>query len=207
MPEKDYQILQSNREVLVSELIPNSLTDYLFSKFIFDECDLEEIQAEQNNKGRSAAAKKFLEVLAHSGENAYPVFLEALKKYGFNGVVKTLEETVVDLPSDSFAWIDNIEDNKKKQPLKERDLNSIAGFIGANWGAIILELQGTEASISQAQLNHAYSLHMQIFSCLNKWRQREASKATLIKLLTAMRVCNNFTKIDWDHVRKFVERF
>ncbi|XP_050412118.2 uncharacterized protein LOC126827001 [Patella vulgata] len=100
-------------------------------------------------------------------------------------------------------WISGLPDDKKYEVISEQKLSTLVGFIGTNWESIVLHLGYSEAQINQATMKHPHNPHMQIFTALNKWRQREASKATFIVLMTALKECTVAT-IDWDRIKTYV---
>ncbi|KAK6177702.1 hypothetical protein SNE40_015752 [Patella caerulea] len=91
MREEDYFLVQRFHTEIIREIDPRFIIDQLFSSFLFDERDLEQVRAEQERNGRTEGAKKIMEILRHSGADAFSKFLVCLRRAGYVGLVTLLE--------------------------------------------------------------------------------------------------------------------
>ncbi|ESO91376.1 hypothetical protein LOTGIDRAFT_228817 [Lottia gigantea] len=179
MPEPGYSILQKQREFLCNELVAGHLVDDLFSFQILDDDDKDRIEKAESRSNKDGV-RTMLDILSKSGPNAYDKFLKAL-----------------------ICWIDDLPDEKKNKSLNEKNLLRLSNFFANGWEGVVLFLGNSEAQVYQDKENNRSSTQMQLFSALNRWRQRKARDATVKELLTAMRLCSSCI-IEWDSVQKYV---
>ncbi|KAK6177701.1 hypothetical protein SNE40_015751 [Patella caerulea] len=94
MRDEDYVIVRRFHSDIIRELDSRSILDRLFSSFLFDSDDLDQVRSEHDKNGRRAGSQKIMEILYHSGADAFPKFLECLRKAGYAQLVRRLEEGI-----------------------------------------------------------------------------------------------------------------
>ena len=65
----------------------------------------------------------------------------------------------------------------------------------------MFDLGLTKPDVDHAKMEHPHSPTMQIYSCLNKWRVRKVTEATLEKLVQTLCDCQ-CTTIDWAGLKR-----
>ncbi|KAK6184105.1 hypothetical protein SNE40_002174 [Patella caerulea] len=91
MDEEGRKKLQCNRTFLLDEISPDhGLSDAMFSAQIFDQDDLDEINSKATRREKMEC---FLDILVHSGREAYGEFLKGLERKSYRHVIRRLEET------------------------------------------------------------------------------------------------------------------
>ncbi|XP_050409827.1 uncharacterized protein LOC126824605 [Patella vulgata] len=105
MPDKDWVKIRRNYHELLDQIDPDLLIDRLYSEFILDDDDCEEI-CTLRSKSRREAARKLLNTLRRRGPTAYGGFLTALTANGYPTVFQKLQNCNEDFilhPGTPFA--------------------------------------------------------------------------------------------------------
>lgn len=85
--------------------------------------------------------------------------------------------------------------------MQEKDLNTIAGALGQNWESLIIYLKVRPNLVDQIKMQHMHAPIMQIFTCLNKWRQSNGHQATATVLRDALVKYRGTITMDIDVIR------
>ncbi|KAK7488561.1 hypothetical protein BaRGS_00020178 [Batillaria attramentaria] len=199
--------ITKNYPYLLETLDPDEFMDYLISSFVLDSDDRDLIK-NGDPKTRKGRVERFLQILERAGEDAYGKFLNALEASGNDHVVKKLQETDisdVNTGAGSFSWIDDLPNEIKNQRVTDQHASRLSAALGNNWQQVFFELGVRQAKIQQTQDTYKNSVPTAITTLLIGWRQKEASRATFLALLTALRQADDRCTIEWDLVQSIVE--
>ncbi|XP_050408443.2 uncharacterized protein LOC126823574 [Patella vulgata] len=84
----DHSRIRSNMELLIEELDPDVLKTPLYSKYVLDIDNVDEIDVLPTRRKKN---EKMLYMLMRRGNKAYKIFLKILETYGYRHVIKQLE--------------------------------------------------------------------------------------------------------------------
>ncbi|XP_045173795.2 uncharacterized protein LOC123535269 [Mercenaria mercenaria] len=102
------------------------------------------------------------------------------------------------------------QDNKKiaaipDNQLTDKLLSSISQCFGEHWQLLGLELGLTQVQIDHIIEDHPRSAVMRIYTMLQKWCSKNASKASLKCLIETVYLCPH-VHVDWDKLRKVIDK-
>lgn len=191
------QKIKKNYRMLKTDVDAKDLTDFFIEREIFDFPDVDKIN-NYNPNTQENRNNCFFQLLFQSGPRAYDVFLYALRQNKLDHIVDILERTEVTASTaeDSASFMTSIPESVRLARLSERDLSRLAQSLGVDWEMVPLQMGLTQAQIEQCKMENPYSVPMQVYACLNKWRLRESRNATLDQFVRTLIDCQS-TTVDW----------
>ncbi|XP_052213937.1 death domain-containing protein CRADD-like isoform X1 [Dreissena polymorpha] len=202
------QKITKNYRAIKKDIDAKDLLDIFIEENVFDFKDKDEIEGWNPNTQENRNSC-FIQKILQKGDNAYTVFIDALKEHGLQHLVDLLESTRVDLPNqgdaaDPYAWLQEIPERIRLRRLTDRDMSRLAQGVGKDWELAAMELGLSKVEVDHCKMENPTPV-MQMYSAMHKWRNRKPEEAHLTRWIEALKNCSS-TTIDTDTMKKVAKQ-
>ncbi|XP_060080604.1 uncharacterized protein LOC132559975 [Ylistrum balloti] len=183
--KRDQNRLDKNYTYLLENLDAKYVVDLLIERGIFTLRDSEIIRSQASTEDKN---RTFLETLYNSGEAAYEVFRDILRR-DYQFIVNQLDATEPDFTdnrSQGEKLRDELTDEQKAHRVSELDLMYFSKSFSTAIMSVATALTINKTEVEQIQLSNPYSGALNHNQCmLIKWRNKTGRAATLQVLVEA----------------------
>ncbi|KAJ8006826.1 hypothetical protein DPEC_G00111250 [Dallia pectoralis] len=186
MDPKHKEILRKHRVNLSNEiLIDDTIVQLLYQENILTDSQVEEIQAQQNNKKKTC---RLLDILPTRGPRAFGTFLKSLEEefpWVKEKILRDLEQQNASekIPSNDEL---NIPEATLRAVPSDRQLSRLASQLGTEWESLLLDLGLSAGELYRCRADHPLNTHGQVLAGLVRWRQSQGRRATVHRLIQSL---------------------